>query len=744
MTATTLADFKDNNSGTLPNFVSALSHGIEYKTTYALSASSYSNNNSHCYVMENSFVPNAEDKPDYFYFKNDSKNPVNLTGYTNEELAKIEKSVGIKLEKHGNADIVSLEYSYDNLPWRPYTIGEEIYIAPGVSVFFRATSSNPTFSKNENDYYSFYVDNNIKNNEIDRSYNDLINEFAGNETETDTFVVNNNINYSVLVGGRISSLLNITPSESVQIPINCFNYLFVEDKKSISDPVLGKGTKITDASNLILDSLTIKSKAYWYMFAYSFLMTKGPSIKATSIEAQSMEAMFYCSSVTGLSTNELSFTTVKNDCCQSMFENSRYNKELKIKATAGGASTGFFKTMFKNCSGYNAKVNVTGLTIFGASACTQMFYNSKTQCFSDFAPKIIEARNYSFYEAYRNTRLASPNGDVTFQITGKTGYRSCSYMFANISKSFRIDNMILNPTTSVGDECYSYMFYNSNVYGQFTFSGVTTASTKGCEHMFENSGPITIVESILSPTVLGAQCYDHMFCGSKLSIVPRLPATTLSYGCYRYMFEHSSVSHIINSTDAYYENKTGGVEPETEVLLNAITLPDVCYEYMFANTSIKRILKMITEDLQTVGTRSCSHMFENTLIEFEPRSRTIVQNYTANSTFLQIKSLKKHTFTGNNNNTDNVRYFPLTVPSGQHAESLPTQPLDMPYCVENVVCRDAIISGGCIYVLTGIEIYKDWYSTIPYKLVGFYDDDTSETVYGDVSSPTKTDECYIR
>lgn len=735
LTATTLADFKDNNSGTLPNFVSALSHGIEYKTTYALSASSYSDNNKHCYVMENSFVPNAGDKPDYFYFRNESSNPVNLTGYTNEELAKIEKTVGIKLKKHVDADIVSLEYSYDNLPWRPYTIGEEIYIAPGVSVFFRATSSNPTFSKNDTDYYSFYVNNNLKNNEIDLSYNDLINEFAGNGTETDTSVVENKINYRVLVGGRISSLLRSTPTDSVKIENNCFNYLFVEDDKN-------HGTKITDASNLKLDSLTIKSKAYLYMFAYSFLMTKGPSIAATSIEAQSMQAMFYCSSVTGLSKNELFFTTVKNYCCQSMFKNSRYNETLKINATAGGASTGFFKTMFENCSGYNAKVSVTGLTTFGASACTQMFYNSKTHCFSNFANKINEVGNYSFYEAYRNTHLASSDGDVTFQITGKTGYRSCSYMFANISESFKIDNMILNPTTSVGEECYSYMFSNSNVHGQFTFDEVITASTKGCEHMFENSGPITIKGSILSPTVLGTQCYDHMFCGSKLSIVPRLPATTLSYGCYRHMFEHSSVIHIINSTDAYYENTTGGVKTGTEVLLNATTLPEVCYEYMFADTHIKRILKMITENLQTVGTRSCSHMFDKTWIEFEPRSRTIVQNNTSNTRFLQIKSLKKHTFAGND--TDKVRYYPLTVPAGQDAVFLHTQTLDMPYCVDNVLCRDAIISGGCIYVLTGIGIYRQFYSTIPYKLVGFYDDDTAGTVYGNVSSPTKTDECYLR
>ena len=64
--------------------------------------------------------------------------------------------------------------------------------------------------------------------------------------------------------------------------------------------------------------------------------------------------------------------------------------------------------------------------------------------------------------------------------------------------------------TSLGNNCYSCMFY-------------------GCTSL-------TIAPS-LPATTLGTYCYSNMFQGcTSLTIAPELPATTLANSCYRYMF----------------------------------------------------------------------------------------------------------------------------------------------------------------------------------------------------------------
>lgn len=69
----------------------------------------------------------------------DSTSPLNFTA--------VNGSATIKLDTIGNPDAISLQYSTDNCAtWSNYTIEQDIQLASGEKVYFKATSSNGSFS----------------------------------------------------------------------------------------------------------------------------------------------------------------------------------------------------------------------------------------------------------------------------------------------------------------------------------------------------------------------------------------------------------------------------------------------------------------------------------------------------------------------------------------------------------------------------------------------------------------------
>ena len=83
-------------------------------------------------------------------------------------------------------------------------------------------------------------------------------------------------------------------------------------------------------------------------------------------------------------------------------------------------------------------------------------------------------------------------------------------------------------------------------------------------------------------------CYAYLFSGTLLTTAPELPATTLAYGCYAFMFDNCSLltqapvlpAEYLTDFCYYYmfENCTSLTEaPE----LPAYQLVDSCYAYMF-------------------------------------------------------------------------------------------------------------------------------------------------------------------
>lgn len=667
-TANTLTDFDSL-------FVGSLVRGNQFVTNYVRDNDllpDYSDNNKHCYVMEETFIPVSGEGESYLYFTNENREaPV---GYED-----MERSVAISLRSYGNPYAVNLEYSYDSNPWREYTIGRKIYLPPGKTVFFRARTTNNNFSKDIENFYIFDIDNSLTNELCEDSYHTLIENNGSVKAAK----------YAVIVGGYISSLLTSSISNEAQLNTYGFYDLF-------------GNTKLTSAKNLSLDLLSIPSHGYEYMFyntpyigtytesdVSSFNVTKstGPSIKATSIDEYGMSNMFENSGIYSLADNTLYIENLESHCCYQMFKNTRYNKKLTI--TAGNAYVAScFEEMFMNCTGTVTQLELPNVTTFGTDFCKKMFYSASTTKFSIFANPINTIGQDAFYEAFRYSHITS----VNFTVDDTVGYRGCMYMCADLPNNCEIDDLHLD-AENTSTLCYAYMFYNSiDLIGDFDFH-INSIAESACTHMFHyasanrgvNDTHLSVKSNFngtyickLGPTSVQKSSYSYMFYGAGIFEVPKLPATNLtlldSQECYSHMFDSSKITGF---TDYYNEDVTGNTAG-TEVVLNAVVLPDKCYEYMFANTDITRILYVITEDLEETGFKSCGHMFYNTKVEFYPRDTYIyVTGYPEK--YVTFRYLGQTTFASNaSNNYDNMRHL----------------------------YRDARIKNGNIEILSGIKINR--------------------------------------
>ena len=116
-----------------------------------------------------------------------------------------------------------------------------------------------------------------------------------------------------------------------------------------------------------------------------------------------------------------------------------------------------------------------------------------------------------------------------------------------------------------------------------------TTLTTGCySYMFKGCTKLTSAP-VLPATTLANQCYYHMFNGCKaLTTAPELPATTLAGQCYSYMFKGCTAltsapvlpaAALVNQ--CYYNMFSGCKALTTAPELPATTLANQCYGYMF-------------------------------------------------------------------------------------------------------------------------------------------------------------------
>ena len=161
------------------------------------------------------------------------------------------------------------------------------------------------------------------------------------------------------------------------------------------------------------------------------------------------------------------------------------------------------------------------------------------------------------------------------------------------------------------DKCYYNMFRDCPVVEVSpTFLPATTLAYNCYCYMFEGCASLTTVPE-LPATTLAESCYDGMFYGcTSLITAPKLPVMELVKGCYRNMFRNCT-----SLTTA----------PE----LPATELASSCYNYMFYGCSKLNYIKaMFTTDPQTTSGLGY-HEYTNNWVSGVASSGTFVKNKNA-------------------------------------------------------------------------------------------------------------------
>lgn len=156
-----------------------------------------------------------------------------------------------------------------------------------------------------------------------------------------------------------------------------------------------------------------------------------------------------------------------------------------------------------------------------------------------------------------------------------------------------------NTTITASASCIVGGNIMSLLYGDTNFNELNVFpnnSTYNFQGLFASAANITSAKLLVLPvTTLTDGCYAFMFNGcTGLLNGPELPATTLGDSCYAFMFRrctHLVYAPVLPATtlaDSCYEGMFGGcsalaVAPN----LPALTATDSCYSYMLSGTAIK-------------------------------------------------------------------------------------------------------------------------------------------------------------
>ena len=197
---------------------------------------------------------------------------------------------------------------------------------------------------------------------------------------------------------------------------------------------------------------------------------------------------------------------------------------------------------------------------------------------------LLYSLNGTTWEPILSGRV-TPYANIIYFIGSATGTKSLyfsdvssnSWYFrgaTNLECNGKLDRLIQdnlggdNDILTIGDYCFSYMFYQVPSLIKAPKLPATTLSKQCYMMMFKECANLTIVPELPATTV-AAYCYYDMFRGcTSITTAPKLPATTAALGCYYGMFH-------------------GCTNLTTPASLPATTLAESCYESMFRDTSIK-------------------------------------------------------------------------------------------------------------------------------------------------------------
>lgn len=327
-------------------------------------------------------------------------------------------------------------------------------------------------------------------------------------------------------------------------------------------------TSLTNAPEL--PATTLADYCYQRMFEGCTSLTQASELPATTLAKSCYLQMFYgCTSLTKAPV--LPATKLENYCYAEMFRGCTSLNEVTMLATElseysnftnwleGVSATGTFTKSPEMHSLPSGGSGIPeGWTVIGGS---EIASDTPYLCFSANSEqtlslsKAVETLEYSvgggeWIELGTNAVLfGGEKGDLRLRGKSATGTGNANISFADANV----------PVASTGDIRTLVDYENLD-------SKTLDTSTAAFQNLFKNCTVLTSAPK-LPATTLAFGCYNEMFAGcTSLNEAPELPATTLNQTCYYMMFE--GCTSLVKAP-----------------ALPATNLAFGCYRWMFANCS---------------------------------------------------------------------------------------------------------------------------------------------------------------
>lgn len=284
----------------------------------------------------------------------------------------------VALVKVGEPFDISLEYSIDGKCWKPYAIGETIYLLENKLSFRAGETGNKRFSKAPDGYYQFRIsgevaakgnimsllDRSCRNNAVPSyAFFGLFVECIGlNEAPELPATVLAEGCYAYMFYG-CTSLKKAPALPAIVMAKGCYACMFSGCTSLIEVPVL-PATELADmcyrhmfsgctslAESPDLPATRLAPVCYEYMFAGCTSLTKSPDLPATELADMCYNCMFGgCTSLT--KAPALPATRLAEYCYSSMFYNcTSLTKAPVLPATK--LAEGCYSGMFFGCTNLN-------------------------------------------------------------------------------------------------------------------------------------------------------------------------------------------------------------------------------------------------------------------------------------------------------------------------------------------------------------------------------------------------------
>lgn len=351
--------------------------------------------------------------------------------------------------------------------------------------------------------------------------------------------------------------------------------------RSVNVPALNASGSSTSAFSYMFCACTSTYFTYTPQLA-------GPGSGGTGTTSGEMYLGMFCgcTKLTGI-TSPINSTGVSSGGCYGMFCGCSV---LKTPTTwpngftlpGTGLSASCYSYMFRGCSGLTTAATMlatsipasgclgmyltcTGLTSVpditansvGSGGCKSMF----SSCSSLVTPPALSPTSLT-YESYAHMFNSCTSLTTTPVINDASlSYSACSAMFYSCKSitSGAVDT--LKNVTSVDYGACCSMFGNCTSLNVAPVLPATSVGYYSYSYMFSGCTSLTNAQFILPATTLGTFCYENMFCGcTRLVIAPELPAMTASSNCYLNMFSGcTSLTQQYETLARSSFQETGGV-----------------------------------------------------------------------------------------------------------------------------------------------------------------------------------------